>query len=804
MIQSTRYAACRKLMMTTAVGLALVAPGAALAQQQGSAPKAAASDTSGEIVVTAQKRTENLQRVPVSAEVVTGATLAKQNLDNLVDLSDTVPGIQVRAGPGTTKLYVRGVGSGTGSAFDQSVGTFIDDVYHGRSKGDLSSFLDVERVEILKGPQGTYFGNSAIAGAINVVTNKSDAVFNGNARALYGEFGQYALEAAVGGPLGNGFGLRIAGIANGETGWLKSTTTGATEPDGNNFTGRATLTYSRSEDFDAALKVEAGSMRQSGVLLDQIYHCPATPNYPANAGFCGLAIAGNVPLNPNSNKFADTPGENMFLYSNEDALTMNYHKWGQTFTSVTGYYNYRFNQQYDPTGTPTTTNGLGVQNPEDYRQFSQEFRISSPTGQTFEYLAGVYYQTDHLNLGAEQNLFFLTPKITAAIPALIPYLPLGQNITLGQNENSYAAFGALTWNATDKLKITGGLRDALVNKNYVWNEYYGTATSEYSGLVPLPAAVAALPGGLGTGRPGTQNGSRSDHALTPSVRVQYQVDPKAMVYFSYANGFKAGGFVGNPNNATGSVTASPNAIDFNPEHVDAYEVGLKSQWFDNRVLLDLAVFRSNYRSLQVAQNQPTTAGTFVSNVTNVGASLAQGVEFNLQWVINDNFRISTVGSYLDSHYVHYTGDALTSAQTLAYNQCVTASGKVACAPLATQDLSGGATILAPKWSGSVTGAYQTLIGGDYHLAANLTAIYSTSYFLEATDDPLIEAPGYVRVDAGLTIESPDRRWAVDLIGKNLTDQNIRYFGSQQTQSLGSILMTKEEPRNVAIQLRYHW
>src|SRR5580692_2950329 len=160
------------------------------------AADAEASDTQlVEIVVTAQRRSENLQNVPLSAQVISNAQLIEQNYNDLQDLSQIIPSLHVSAGGATSDIYIRGIGSGNSQSFDQSVGTFVDDVYFGRARSSTATFFDVNRIEVLKGPQSTFFGNNAIAGALNISTNKPGDTFDASARALYGMFGQYAIEA---------------------------------------------------------------------------------------------------------------------------------------------------------------------------------------------------------------------------------------------------------------------------------------------------------------------------------------------------------------------------------------------------------------------------------------------------------------------------------------------------------------------------------------------------------------------------------------------------------------------------------
>ncbi len=171
-----------------------------------------------EILVTAQRREENLQNVPVSAQVFVAHTLVENNFDSLGSLATVVPAVRVGPDGASNDLYIRGVGSGANESLDQSVGLFVDDIYHGRSRTTQASFLDLERVEVLKGPQSTFFGNNAIAGALNVVSKKPGDTFDVSARVLYGMFGQYLFEGAVGAPINDILSVRLAAIANGGPG----------------------------------------------------------------------------------------------------------------------------------------------------------------------------------------------------------------------------------------------------------------------------------------------------------------------------------------------------------------------------------------------------------------------------------------------------------------------------------------------------------------------------------------------------------------------------------------------------------
>jgi outer membrane receptor protein involved in Fe transport len=270
----------------------------------------------------------------------------------------------------------------------------------------------------------------------------------------------------------------------------------------------------------------------------------------------------------------------------------------------------------------------------------------------------------------------------------------------------------------------------------------------------------------------------------PSARVEYKVNPKAMTYASFSRGFKAGGF--NP----GDLSAIAANLPFGPEHVNAYELGLKSKWIDDRLLLNLAVFRSDYTDLQVAANENTPAGSVISVVRNAAASRSEGVDLETQWVLNDSFRLSAQGTYLHAYYVDYPNVSPTTVQKFL--------------GAANQDLSGRPTQYAPKWTADIAGTYNVALPGGYRLSTELRAFFSSSYFTEATDDPLDEQHAYTRLGGRVTVQSPDNRWTVDLIGTNLTDRSIIAAVTGWPSSTGSLLVQREQPRSGAIQVTYRF
>ncbi len=798
-------AGCRTLLLAGVPLLFISSAGAASAQAQPgdspapqppaastTAPSAQTTSNAGaqppalqEVVVTAQRRTERLQDVPISVQVVSGATLQSRNLNSLENLTQITPEVTVVKGGASNSLFIRGVGSGgTGGvqSFDQSVATFVDDIYHGRSRDSSSTFLDLDRVEILKGPQSTFFGNNAIAGALNIVTAKPGNTFDGYVRALGGQYGQYALEGAAGGPINDVLRVRAAITLNGTDGYIKNVGGDPRTPQQRNLAGRLTFVYRPISDLDSSVKIEAGQNHQRGDLNLQIANCP--PSAPFKTGpFCKAAVAQGLPTqNIDGDVEGETPGQGVDLSTLEAVWTTNYHHWGHTFTSVTGYSGYTYNQNLDLDGTPT--NFAGTQAPESYQQYSQELRVASPTHQLIEYLAGFYFQDDHLRYNQNSTQAFRNGTVTStpAYAALAADLPLAQAITYAQNEDIYSVFGSATLNLTSKFKLSGGLRASSVTKRFDRDLFYATGTTTFGGIVPLPAAVANLPAGIFGVPAGPADGGRTDQALLPSGRAQYQLMHDLMAYVSYDRGFKAGGF--NGSDASGSNANIP----FKPEYVDAYEVGFKSEWLQHRLQVNFDLFRSDYNDLQVTVREGYATGPGFAVVRNAASSRSEGAELESQWVISRNFRISANAAYLDSFYVSFPNASPNSLQQ--------AEG------IKVQDLSGALTPYSAHWSGGLTGSYTTDLPYGYHLTTDLQPFLTSSYIILPGDTP--RQPGYVRLDARVSVETPDRRLAFDVIGHNLTDRSILNFATAYPTSVGSFLESKEEGLNVAAQVRYKW
>ena len=536
------------------------------------APAGPSGSAVAEIIVTAQKRSERLQDVPIAVDVVSGAALQAKATTSLGDLSQQLPSVFVAESAQGDRLSIRGIGTGDNiSLYDQSVATFIDGVYHGRSRSIEGQLLDLDSVEVLKGPQSTYFGNNAIAGAFNITTKNPGDALNGFVRTFYNfNFNDRQIEAAVGGPLSDTLSVRAAYLNSGGDGWINDVAAGVRVPATNNNLGRLTAVWRPNDKFTLNLKAEVADEREVGAIPEKLIDCPPPAGFPGPAGFCKTVIASGQDTSLDYIR-SETAGQGETYKSQQYTGNASYDAGPVILTAVTGYWKYKYNMGLDVDGT--SPQGFSAVFDEKYHQFTQEVRAASRTGGKVEYLAGLYYQNDDLIGATSYNYTFISPKIAglAAFAPLVPYLPLSQDDAYDQRDTIYAGFGSLAWNITDQFKITGGFRATSVRKSAVLTTSFGTAATAFGEITPFPAALQPLGDSLGKalalGFPGTRSVSRLDKHISPSLNAQYHFTRDLMVYASYSNGFLAGGF--NP----GEHAGIQSNLYFGPETVNAYEVG---------------------------------------------------------------------------------------------------------------------------------------------------------------------------------------------------------------------------------------
>ena len=753
-----------------------------------------------EIIVTAQKRAQSLEDVPLSISVIEGDRLEQRDIRNLEELSTTTPNIKIAQGGQADQLQIRGVGSGFNPGFEQAVGTFVDGLYRSRSRAVRASLFDLERVEVLKGPQSTFFGNNAIAGALNITTRKPGSEFEGNSTALYSpDDGEYNAEAGASIPISSTLSTRLAGKVSGMDGYINDSFTGRKGPHLNDKLGRITFAWAPSESFDAILRSEYGDLDDGAAFNYELLNCPPPAAFGAAAGACAryINVAGAANVD-NQLNYNSTSGSNFFKYKySESGLTMNAHVAGLTLTSVTGFFHHDLDTLLQATATPlaSTFNAAAVYQASASRdkinQLSEEVRLTSPTGGLIDYMTGLYYQrarTDFETIAAFYQTNF------GALPAVAPFFPSGSLIATDphsrQKDETKSVFGAGTVHFAESMRLNLGLRYSDVDKTFTRTNTIGTSglTPAVGNFVPGPlAGQNVLVPLLRTNITSYNDLTHKDSKLMPSASLQYDVTSNAMAYLSYANGFKAGGFSFNTT-ATATDTG-----EFKAETVNSYEIGLKASWFDKSLTTNLAVFHMKYNDLQETTAVVLPGSTnFVFVVSNVAESTSQGVELGVLWQPTRQFKITTELAYLDAKYDNFNAASCTALQGV--------QTPVNC----TQNLSGRTRAFAPKYTGSLSGDYQVPVSAKLRVNLGADVYYTDDYYIQANLDPYLRQDAYTKVGARLGLSTLDGTWDVSVIGKNLSDKTTTSFRQAVPGAPGTVIVLPDRPRSVALQARYRW
>lgn len=761
-------------------------PAAASPQSQGAAERGAPADT-GDIVVTAQRREQRLQDVPVSVSVVSGASLEKAGIRNLQEVATRLPAVRIVEGPAADLLNIRGIGSGQNSGFEQSVATFVDGVYRGRGRAVRSALFDLDRVEVLKGPQTTFFGNNAIAGAFNISTRKPGDELDYNFSALSTpRIGEVNLEGGVSVPLTDRLAVRVAGRYGRQHGYVYNSFLGRDEARTNDKQGRIAVRWEPTDNFRSDLRFDIADSHSRGAFPFEVGNCPPGPEFGAPSGFCAAYLASGGADDGKLNNRASLP-DTMFDYNfKELAWTNALDLGGLSLTSISSYFRHTSDQLVQLLPIPLLfSNGSGLfpqSQQETYRQFTQEIRLQSDTGGTFEYMVGAYYSNGRLK-APQQLAFNFIPYATIPIlaPVYTPGTSVGGDINFRQKDETRSVFASGTIRPIESLRVNLGLRYTQVRKSAHRSLELGTFQADLNPdtFVPFASGTQALYNLLfGASLVDFADTDRKDSKWQPSVGLQYDLTQDVMAYASYTKGFKAGGFA-----------ATSQGETFEPESVDSYEIGVKSSFFNRALTLNLAAFRMDYSDLQESSFIFLPSGAVTSVIGNAATARSQGIEFGATLRASRAFSINADVSYLDAKYRSYPAGACTllqQVQTTAGQSCV-------------QDLSGKDRPYAPDWSGNV-GANLTLgLDGDNELRINPSLYFSSGFFQTASADPLLRQNAFAKADLRVAVGPADQRWEFAIIGKNLTDRTTASFRNALSSSPGAIFGITERPRTVSVQ-----
>jgi len=772
---------------------------AAVALAVAAAPGVAHSQVLEEVIVTAQKRAESLMDVPLSVTAVTGDKMIEAGIRNLGDLTAYVPNFQKSETSIGNYLSIRGISSGINQGFEQSVVQFIDDVALGRSPLARAPFLDLARVEVLRGPQNVLFGKNAIGGALSLVTNAPTNEFEGSFMLEYEpEYETTEGRLVLSGGITDDLRGRLAVRYLEEDGYFENNLTNRDEPGREDTTIRGTLAWDITDTFEAVLKVERSEFDFKGRVDELTFsypnNDPTSPFFGMSYAEAGAALAAftgqdigsddgqqNYKRNTNARESSETETNNV-------TLTVNWEASAFTLTSITAYLDYDLDEVTD---TDASGFDVWVANPskENYDQFSQEIRFTSPGEGSFDWIAGVYYQDWDLDfdVATAVPVTGLFSALGAVNPAISALADLTQTRTFSGDSELYAAFAQGTWHMTDTTRLTVGARYTYEEKNgYREMNIVRTSTGE---LDVVQGATAKAVFGIDYANLGEATGGafpihrlkddRDEDFITPTAILEWDVSDSTMLYGSASTGAKAGGF-----DARGNTAGN---FEFGDEGVTAFEIGSKSRLANGRLEVNTAIFYSEYDDLQVSQFD----GVVGFQVGNAAEATSQGVEVDGRWLITEGLTLTFSGAYLDFQFDEYDGACNIGLRLPADATC---------------DYSGEPNIFSPEWTANGSLEWMTGVTENMDFRATLDVLYTDEQYIDVTLDDNIIEDSVTRINARIALEGYS--WSLALVGKNLTDEDIGSFATSTplAGALGTPSYTTymERPRTIAIQAMYRF
>ncbi len=712
----------------------------------------------GAIVVTARRRAETLKDVPIAVTAYTGAQLEKSGAIDITDVAQTTPNVTLETSRGTNSTltaFIRGVGQQDPVAgFEQGVGIYVDDVYLNRPQAAVLDIYDVERIEVLRGPQGTLYGRNTIGGAVKYVTRRLSNQPQLSLRGNVGTYGQ--LDAVVSGsvPLGDMFRVGASVARLHRDGFGRNLTTGLDNYNKDIKAGRVSAEVGRDES--ALLRLSADYTRDDSntrgghrLITSLLTRTPVLDNVFSSQG--GL-------LDPKQKVTSKGAAANAQLQVAE----------GLTFKSITAY-------RKDNSATPIDFDALpaaDVDVPAIYRnkQFSQEVQLQVAKG-PLQGLLGAYYLNAKAFTAFDVRLY----NSGAALPGLTA-------LTQGDvGTKTWAVFGDFTYNLSPQLAVSLGGR-------YTNDRRHSTILRQnlLRGGSPLFGGSFGFGNGTVLATTSSFDGRRKDTAFTPRASISFKPDTNNSFYASYAQGFKGGGF-----DPRGVSTSAPdtdrngvrsydeiyNFLTFRPEKVTTEEIGYKASLFDRRVYTALAIFNSDYKDVQIPGSAGAIVGgvqTFIGVTTNAGKVRIRGVEWegdariagtpggtraNLGWSLG----------YLDGKYRQF----LTA---VSYGVPGTpTAGQPLALPIQVDVSAYRKVQNTPKWTASGTLSLTHPFGNGEEINASTTLSYRSSSQQFELAVPGLDQKAYALLDANLVYTGPDRHWTFGVHARNLT--NKRYVVS---------------------------
>lgn len=716
--------------------------GAALAVLAQTGTPALAQDTEEEVIVTAQRRAQSVQKVPISMTVFNGRKLEELGIDRAIELTAQTPNVGVFTIFGDAQqpsFSIRGISLLSFSdSFEPPIGMYIDEVYVGSGVGQSMQLFDIERVEVLRGPQGTLFGRNTTGGLFSVTTRRPTAEFSLDASVQYGSYDDILIEVAGGGPIGDHLRFRLGGRYNTNDGWSKGFFDGRRYDDVDTIALRGSLEADLGDAVTGLLVVSYGKADQAtpgfGItgFLDPVTGAECSVKR-IRTGECAAPSIGNLTGNdlggfrpgrtPGQSpaSFGHQPHQEVETFNAAVHLTADLGN-GLSLTSVSGYGDTKKDYFED---LVVFSDGFTM----DDEQFTQEVRLNGDSGPV-TWVLGAFYFHDDKDLGS----FDPTPVY-------------GFSTDATQKTESWAIFGQATWAVTDTLNLTAGGRYTDETKDLHYTTDFGIDETR----------------------------SQSDGQFTWRAGIEYQVMPETMLYANVSTGYKSGGF-------NAQFVFAPDGVDpVDPETITSYEAGLKSTFWDGRARLSASAFYYEYDDIQLGIFVNLPSGGFATRLRNAGDVEGKGAEIEFAVTPVEHLDITLGAGFVDTEFTTHATIISAGKEFDTYHNGLPMTPPVT--------LNGTVRYTIPLES-----------GGDVWLQADGT--WRDKHYFTVDDSPREGSPSYGLLNLRAGWNSEGDRWGVEAFVENVTDEKYLVFAADQTSDLGAVTWGKPLWAGIAVRAHY--
>ncbi len=751
----------------------------------------------GEVVVTASRVATSIQDTPFSISAIGGNDLRREGLVDLADLSSQVPGLLVSQGTGDTTIRpaLRGIApTDVGAGAISPVAVYLDDVYLPYAFGAASQMYDLNRVEVLRGPQGTLFGKNVTGGAMLFYSQLPTSANEGylTLDAGSGDARHGAIEGAANLAISDTVSARASFRVSGHDGFARNLQSGKLIGDRNEKAVRVQLAWTPASDTTLNLLLFGVKQRGDAPVYQTEY-----PGNPCAGDFNGtgpvvyLCSIDGVPA-PTGSVRKSTFAERDDTFENSDryGATLKATKTfgnGVALTSITGWQKGKFSSLANDDGLAADWFHSRIEN--ETSQFSQEIRLTTRQDSSVRAVLGGFYQHDRIDVWGG----FADGTNTEAFPAAFldfgpfaAFYPFLSDNKGQQKTDSYALFGSLTYDLTQRLSLIGGLRYSSEKKDVV-TEVIQAGEDPANPFVDNDLKLDTYRARFGYSNPFEYAASRDVRSKTWSdatwdVTAKYTLAKSVLLYAKVGTGFLSGGYT-LPNVAPGSFNVLA------PEKLTSYEAGLKSQFMDNRLRMNVSVYYSDYKDMQVTTTQ-TTSGTPLLTRENAGAATIKGAELELAALPVKNLEISFTAGYADAKFDDFATTSNLTGLPINYR--------------------GNRLPFAPRTTGSVAVAY-TIPVGALRLDLRSSWTYRDRVFFDANNDPLTSSSSTVMGDFRASLHKDASAWRVTAYVTNLTNQKVRSYGYSQPDVtpagehfISYVASTYSPLRNWGLQVEYAW